>query len=84
MVRSFFSVFPGGCPLYKSCDIVGTFFYVLYVFIMENFNMKDAFYAATYKSSQVCTALNGTFDLGLDKKYYLPKELNKKIKKILN
>jgi len=51
---------------------------------MENFNMKDAFYAATYKSSQVCTALNGAFDLGLDKKYYLPKELNKKIKKISN
>jgi len=34
-----------------------------------------------YKSSQVCTALNGAFDLGLDKKYYLPKELNKKLKK---
>ena len=51
---------------------------------MNVVNMKDAFYAATYKSSQVCIALNGAFDLGLDKKYYLPKELNKKIKKISN
>ena len=47
-------------------------------------NTQDAFYTATYKGSQVCTALNGVFDLGLDKKYYLPKALNKKIKKILN
>lgn len=46
-------------------------------------NTQDAFYTATYTGSQVCTSLNGIFDLGLDKKYYLPKELNKKIKKIL-
>jgi transposase len=46
-------------------------------------NTQDAFYTATYKGSQVCTALNGVFDLGLDKKYYLPKALNKKIKRIL-
>ena len=45
-------------------------------------NTQDAFYTATYKSSQVCTSFNGVFDLGLDKKYYLPKDLNKKIKKI--
>ena len=37
---------------------------------------------STYNNSQVCTALNAVFDLGLDKKYYQPKELNKKIKKI--
>ena len=49
---------------------------------MNVINTQDAFYAATYKGSQVCTSLNGVFDLGLDKKYYLPKELNKKIKKI--
>jgi transposase len=47
---------------------------------MNVMNTNDAFYAATYKSSDVCTALNGVFNLGLDKKYYLPKELNKKIK----
>jgi hypothetical protein len=40
------------------------------------------FYTSTYKGSQVCTALNGLYGLGLDKKYYLPKELNKIIKKI--
>lgn len=50
---------------------------------MNVINTQDAFYTATYKGSQVCTSLNGVFDLGLDKKYYLPKELNKKIKKIL-
>jgi len=50
---------------------------------MNVMNTQDAFYTAAYTSSQVCTSLNGIFDLGLDKKYYLPKELNKKIKKIL-
>jgi hypothetical protein len=44
---------------------------------------QDVFYEAIYTGSQVCTALNGVFDLGLDKKNYLPKELNKKIKRIL-
>jgi len=45
-------------------------------------NTQDSFYTASYTGSQVCTSLNGVFNLGLDKKYYLPKELNKKIKKI--
>lgn len=45
-------------------------------------NMQDAFYKASYKGSQVCTSLNGIFGLELDKKYYLAKDLNKKIKKI--
>ena len=45
-------------------------------------NAHDEYYAATYTSSQVCTAFNGLFDLGLDKKYYLPKQLNKNIKNI--
>jgi len=49
---------------------------------MNVVNMQDAFYSATYTSSEVCTSLNGIFDLGLDKKYHLPKELNKKIKKL--
>jgi len=46
-------------------------------------NSQDIYYTATYRGSQVCTALNGLYGLGLDKKYYQPKELNKKIKKIL-
>lgn len=45
-------------------------------------NLEDMCYVSTYTSSQVCTALNAIIDLGLDKKYYQPKELNKKIKKI--
>jgi hypothetical protein len=50
---------------------------------MNVVNIKDSLYAATYKASQVCTSLNGLFDLGLDRKYYQPKELNKKLKNIL-
>ena len=49
---------------------------------MNVVNIKDSLYAATYTASKVCTSLNGLFDLGLDKKYYQPKELNKKLKKI--
>jgi hypothetical protein len=49
---------------------------------MNVINVADSFYAATYKASQVCTSLNGLFGLGLDKKYYQPKELNKKLKNI--
>lgn len=50
---------------------------------MEVANIEDMCYMSTYSSSQVCTALNAVFDLELDKKYYQPKELNKKLKKIL-
>lgn len=50
---------------------------------MEVANIEDMCFMSTYSSSQVCTALNAVFDLGLDKKYYQPKELNKKMKKIL-
>ena len=50
---------------------------------MEVDNLEDMCFKSTYTCSQVCTALNAAFDLGLDKKYYQPKELNKKIKKIL-
>jgi transposase len=49
---------------------------------MNVLNVKDLFYAAAWKASRVCTSINGVFGLGLDKKYYQPKELNKKIKKI--
>ncbi|MDR1581649.1 MAG: IS1634 family transposase, partial [Prevotellaceae bacterium] len=50
---------------------------------MNVVNLMDSLYAATFKASQVCTSLNALFNLGLDKKYYQPKELNKKLKKIL-
>lgn len=50
---------------------------------MEVVNLEDICYMSTYTCSQVCTALNAIFDLRLDKKYYHPKELNKKIKEII-
>lgn len=50
---------------------------------MNVVNIDDMCYMSIYTSSQVCTALNAISDLNLDKKYYQPKELNKKIKKIL-
>ena len=50
---------------------------------MNVLNVQDSFYAAAYTSSQICTNLNAVFDLDLDKKYYLSKELTRKLKKIL-
>ena len=44
---------------------------------MEVTNIEDMCYMSTYGNSQVCTALNAVFGLGLDKKYYLPKDLNR-------
>lgn len=49
---------------------------------MNVVNVQDMYYMSAYTGSQLCTALNSLYDLGLDKKYYQPKELNKKIKKI--
>lgn len=48
---------------------------------MQVANIEDMCYAATYTGSRTLTALEAVFALGLDKKYYLPKELNKKTKK---
>ena len=49
---------------------------------MDVANIEEICYMSTYTGSEACTALNAITGLGLDKKYYLPKELNKKIKKI--
>ena len=46
-------------------------------------NLEDMCYMSTYTSSDLCTALNAIIGLGLDKKYYEPKELNKKIRNFL-
>jgi hypothetical protein len=46
-------------------------------------NVHDLYYTATYKGSQICTAFNDLFNLGLDGRYYQSKDLNKKIKNIL-
>ncbi len=50
---------------------------------MDVANIEDMCYMSTYTCSEACTALNAITGLGLDKKYYQPKELNKKIKIIL-
>ena len=47
---------------------------------MEVTNIEDLCYRATYSSSQTLTALNSIYMLELDRKFYKPKELNKKIK----
>lgn len=49
---------------------------------MNVVNVQDMYYMSTYTGSKLCTALNSIYGLGLDKKYYQPKELNKRIKKI--
>ena len=74
------------CLLEKKLDQQGTHFTIENILEtlrnMEVANIEDMCYMSTYTCSQVCTALNATFDLGLDRKYYQPKELNKKLKKI--
>lgn len=73
--------------LEKKLDMNGTHFTVDNIIEtlqnMEVANLEDLCYMSTYTCSQVCTALNAISDLRLDKKYYQPKELNKKIKEIL-
>lgn len=73
--------------LERKLDLYGTHFTTDNILdTLKNMNVsntQDMFYTAAYRGSQVCTSLNGLYDLGLDKKYYLPKELNKKIKKLL-
>lgn len=49
---------------------------------MEVANVNDMYYMATYKGSDVLDALNGIFDLKLDRKNYAPKELYRKIRKL--
>jgi hypothetical protein len=49
---------------------------------MNVVNQHDVFYQSIYSGSEICSAFNGLYNLGLDKKYYLPKELHKIIKKL--
>ena len=70
----------------KKLDIYGTHFTVDNVIEtlnnMQVANLEDVCYMSTYDNSQVLTSLNAILELELDKKYYQPKDLNKKIKKI--
>ena len=53
---------------------------------MKNMNvidLKGVCYMSTYNGSQILNALNAIYDLKLDRKYYQPKELHRKLKKIL-
>lgn len=49
---------------------------------MEVTNVQDLFYLATYTNSKTLEVLNAVYDLKLDHKYYLPKEMNKKLREI--
>lgn len=51
--------------------------------VMNVMNFQDTFFASTFTESDVSTALNAAFDLGLNKKYHRPKDLNKKLKNLL-
>lgn len=45
-------------------------------------NIQDVCYMSNYTCSQVCTALNEVTGLELNKRYYSPKSLNQKLRKI--
>jgi 16S rRNA C1402 (ribose-2'-O) methylase RsmI len=50
---------------------------------MQVTDMDGICYKSTYRGSQILTALNTIYPLSqLDHKYYLPKDLNKKFRKI--
>ena len=49
---------------------------------MDVTNVQDMFYLATYTNSRTLEALNAVYDLKLDRKCYLPKELHKKLREI--
>ena len=48
---------------------------------MQVANVSDLLYLSQYKGSQTLSLLEGAFELGLNMKQYMPKELNKKCKK---
>lgn len=50
---------------------------------MNVVNNHDIYYQSTYSGSELYNALNEVFGLNLNKEYYQPKVLRKKIKKIL-
>ena len=50
---------------------------------MKVANISDICYCAQYTGSETLSALEGVFNLGLDRQYYKPKELNAKCRKNL-
>ena len=49
---------------------------------MNVINEDDMYYRATYRSGEISRALNREFPLEINRKRYLPKDLNKKVRKI--
>ena len=49
--------------------------------VMQVANCQDMFYMSTFTGSKTLTALEAVIPMGLDRKFYKPKELNKKSKK---
>lgn len=49
--------------------------------VMQVANCQDMFYMSTFTGSKTLTALEAVIPMGLNRKYYRPKELNKKCKK---
>lgn len=50
---------------------------------MQVVNIEDMFYTSTFNGSNTLTAFEEIWGLRLDRKYYRPKELNVRLKKIL-
>lgn len=48
---------------------------------MQVSNISDMSYVSQYTGSKALTALEGVFALGLDRKNFLPKDLNKNVVK---
>lgn len=51
---------------------------------MNLVSIEDAYYQAAYTGSNCLSALEAIIPLKLDRKYYLPKDLNKLSKKKFN
>lgn len=49
---------------------------------MNVVNIEDMCYTSAYGASEICAALNSVTGLGMDKKYYRPKELNRKLRQL--
>lgn len=50
---------------------------------MNVINIQDSYYRSIYDGSMICDAFNALYGMELNRKYYLPKDLNKKIRNIL-
>lgn len=72
--------------LEKKLDMDGTHFtHEQVIETLQNMkvqNHQDLYYESIYTASKVNTAINKLYGLGLDKQYYSPSDLSKKVKKL--